>query len=83
MDERKQDMKNQIAKNYILLKSLLTDPFEGQDRLKTSQLLKDFFTIQGITSIPYTGLILLDRKKKGAYTLNFLNGTQRRSGKQS
>ena len=71
MDERKQDMKNQIAKNYILLKSLLTDPFEGQDRLKTSQLLKDFFTIQGITSIPYTGLILLDREKKvfNAYSI--------------
>jgi len=71
MDERKQELKNQIAKDYLLLKSLLTEPFEAQDRSKTSQLLKDFFTIQETTSIPYSGLVLLDKEKKvfNAYSI--------------
>ena len=71
MDERKQELKNQIAKDYLLLKSLLTDPFESNNRLKTSQLLKDFFTIQDTTLIPYTGLVLLDKEKNvlNAYSI--------------
>lgn len=64
IDERKQELENQIAKDYLLLKSLLTSPFEAQDRLRTSQLLKDFFTIQETISSPYTGLVLLDKEKK-------------------
>ena len=64
MDERKHELKNQIAKDYLLLKSLLTEPFEAQDRSKTSQLLKDFFIVQETTLIPYTGLVLLNKEKK-------------------
>ena len=67
MDERKHELKNQLAKDYLLLKSLVTDPFEVEDRTKTSQLLKDFFAIQEATSIPYNGLILLDKAKKVFY----------------
>ncbi len=63
-DERKQELRNQIAKDHLLLKSLLTDPFAAKDQLKTSQLLKDFFTIQEKTSIVCTGLVLLDKEKK-------------------
>ena len=64
MDERKHELKNQIAKDYLLLKSLLTEHFETQNRLKTSKLLKSFFTIQETTLVPYTGLVLLDPEKK-------------------
>lgn len=32
--------------------------------MRTSQLLKDFFTIQETISLPYTGLVLLDKEKK-------------------
>lgn len=64
MDEKKHELKNQIAKDHLLLKSLLTDLFETQDQSRTSQLLKDFFTIQETNLIPYTGLVLLDEEKK-------------------
>jgi len=64
MDERKNELKNQITKDYLLLKSLLTDPLEVQDRTKTSQLLKNFLTAQEGISTPYTGLILLDQEKR-------------------
>jgi len=74
LDERKQQLRNQIAKDYLLLKSLLTEPFEAQDRLKTSQFLKYFFTIQGTTSIPYTGLVLLDKEKKVFNTHSIVSG---------
>jgi PAS domain S-box-containing protein len=64
MDEKKHELKNQITKDYLLLKSLLTDPLELQDRTKTSQLLKNFLTIQQAISLPYNGLILLDQEKR-------------------
>ncbi|MBW1840127.1 MAG: cyclic nucleotide-binding domain-containing protein, partial [Deltaproteobacteria bacterium] len=51
MDERKHELKNQIAKDYLLLKSLLTEHFETRNRLKTSKLLKSFFTIQETTLV--------------------------------
>jgi PAS domain S-box-containing protein len=73
-DERKQELRNQIAKDHLLFKSLLTDPFEAKDQLKTSQLLKDFFTIQEETSVVYTGLVLLDKEKK-VFTAHSITGT--------
>ena len=73
-DERKQELRNQIAKDHLLLKSLLTDPFEAKDQLKTSQLFKNFFTIQDETSIVYTGLVLLDKEKK-VFTAHSITGT--------
>lgn len=64
VDIRKQEMKNQLAKDYLLLKSLLADHFAADNRAKASQLLKDFFDIQDITVMPYTGLVLLNKEKK-------------------
>jgi PAS domain S-box-containing protein len=70
MDVKKQELRNQLAKDYVLLKSLLANHFAAGDRSKTSQLMKEFFDVQENTSIPYTGLILLDENKKvfGAYS---------------
>ena len=56
-------MRKQLAKGYILLKSLLADPFAAEDRSKTSQLMREFFRIQDPTTIPYIGLILLNKDR--------------------
>jgi len=56
-------LRNQLAKDYLLLKSLLADPFAAEDRSKTSQLMREFFRIQDPTTIPYMGLILLNKDK--------------------
>jgi PAS domain S-box-containing protein len=59
----KQTLRNQLAKDYILLKSLLADSFAAGDRSKTSQLMEEFFRIQDPSTIPYIGLILLNKDK--------------------
>jgi len=64
MDIRKQELRNQLAKDYILLKALLVDLFVPNNRSKTDLLLKDFFDIQESTTISYTGLVLLDKEKR-------------------
>ena len=64
MDIRKQELRNQLAKDYILLKALLADLFVPNNRSKTDLLLKDFFDIQESTTISYTGLVLLDKEKR-------------------
>ena len=71
MDVKKQELKNQLAKDYFVLKSLLIDQFRDYNRPKTSQMIKDFITIQETAAIPYTGLVLLDRDKKvfNAYSI--------------
>jgi PAS domain S-box-containing protein len=55
--------RNQLGKDFLLLKSLLMDPFEEKDRSKTSQIMKEFSRIQDTTDIPYDGLLLLDENK--------------------
>jgi hypothetical protein len=63
-DVKKQELRNQLAKDYFFLRSLLTDGFLAGDRLRTSQLMKDFFDIQDTSTVPYTGLVLLDKDKE-------------------
>jgi PAS domain S-box-containing protein len=64
IDIKKQDLRDLLAKDYLLLKSLLTDPFAAGDRSKTSRLMKEFFEIQTAKAMPYNGLVLLDTDKK-------------------
>lgn len=64
IDIKKQDLRDYLAKDYLLLKSLLADPFAAGDRSKTSRLMKDFFEIQTAKTIPYIGLVLLNADKK-------------------
>jgi PAS domain S-box-containing protein len=59
----KQGLRNQLAKDYVLLRSLLADPFAAKDRAKTSQLIGEFFRIQDPSTIPYIGLVLLNKDK--------------------
>jgi PAS domain S-box-containing protein len=63
-DERKRELRNQIAKDYLMLTSLLTNLFEAEDRKNAAHLLEDFFAIQDKASVPYTGVVVLDRDKK-------------------
>jgi hypothetical protein len=56
-------LKNRLSKDYLLLKSMLVNPFEAGDRSKTSQLMKVFLNIQKPDKVPYNGLVLLDKNK--------------------
>ena len=66
------ELKNRLSKDYLLLKSMLANPFETGDRSKTNQLMKDFLDIQKPDNVPYNGLVLLDNNKKvfDAYSKN-------------
>jgi len=56
-------LRNHLAKDYLLLTSLLGDPAGKANRVKIHQVMKKFFTIQKSTALPYTGLVLLDRER--------------------
>jgi len=64
MDQRKQDLRNLLAKDLLLLKSLLAEPFSARDREKTAQIMKEFFQVQETNNYPFDGLLLLDREKR-------------------
>jgi PAS domain S-box-containing protein len=60
---RQIQLRNLLAKDYLLLASLLREPVESDSRLEIHQVMENFFTIQKSTALPYTGLILLDQDK--------------------
>jgi PAS domain S-box-containing protein len=64
MDLRKQELRNLIAKDFLLLKSLLAEPLASGDRQKTRRILEEFFNLPVTKDAPYTGLVLLDREKR-------------------
>lgn len=68
---KQKTLKDQLAKDYLLVKSLLIDSFAKKEREKINQLVKKFFEIQENTGTPYLGLVLLDDEKRvfGAYSL--------------
>jgi len=76
VDERKHGLRNLLAKDYLLLKSLLNDPFSERDRPKTTLAMKNFFKIQESASMPYMGLILLDRDKRVFDAYSTRKGTE-------
>ena len=61
---REQELKNYLAKDFFLLKSLLIEHLRRGSRLQTSQVMANFFQIQQTAAFPYTGLVLLDMNKK-------------------
>ncbi|MCP4666361.1 MAG: cyclic nucleotide-binding domain-containing protein [Deltaproteobacteria bacterium] len=72
VDVNKQELRNSLAKDFLLLQSLLAPPFSAGQRARTSQVMKEFFDVQENTAIPYTGLVLLDKDKKvfDAYSIS-------------
>ena len=71
MDVKKQGLRDGLAKDYLVLKSLLSDHLAACDMLKTTKAMKDFFDIQEKDKLPYTGLVLLgdDKKVFNAYSI--------------
>jgi PAS domain S-box-containing protein len=64
VDIEKQGLRNALAKDYLFLTSLLVDHFKDGDRVKAGEVMADFFALQETTVMPYSGLVLLDKKKK-------------------
>ena len=63
MDFNHLELKNRLSKDYLLLKSMLINPFEAGNRSETNQLMKNFLNIQKPDKVPYNGLVLLDKNK--------------------
>jgi PAS domain S-box-containing protein len=61
---KRNELRNTLAKDYLLLKSLLTDPSTAKDRKKIDGVMGEFFSLQEGTTLPYAGLILLNSEKK-------------------
>ena len=55
------EFRNQLGKDFVLLKSLLADHFITEDSKNTHSLMNEFITIQDISEVPYIGIILLDK----------------------
>jgi PAS domain S-box-containing protein len=72
IDVNRQELRNDLAKDFLSLQSLLAPPFSAGHRSKTSRVMKEFFDVQENTAIPYTGLVLLDKEKKiyDAYSIS-------------
>lgn len=62
--DKKLELRNTMAKDYFLMKSLLHEPFLNQDKEKTSMVMKGFFNTQFNEFIPYLGIILLNSEKR-------------------
>ncbi len=65
MDSSKLELRNLLAKDYLLLRSLLAEHLEQGDRPNTTRILKEFFELQVTKQCPYTGIVLLDGQRKG------------------
>ena len=63
IDVENQELRNQLSKDYLFLKSMLANHFAAGDRSKTHQMMKDFLYINSAAETPYAGLVLLDRNK--------------------
>lgn len=75
IDIKQHALRDQIAKDYLLIKSLLIDSYSKKDREKIHQLMQEFFKVQENTLAPYLGIVLLNENKRvfGAYSLRMDN----------
>jgi hypothetical protein len=60
-------LRDQIAKDYFLLRSLLIDDFQQGNEERITHIMRNFFDAQEAASGPYTGTILLDPRKHVLY----------------
>ncbi len=67
-DLKNQDLRNQLAKDYLLLHSLLSERYSAGKEKETQRLMREFFDIQETRAMPYHGLVLLDNDKKAILT---------------
>jgi hypothetical protein len=64
VSQHRLEFRNLLAKDYMLLASLLARPLSEGDRRQSSRKLKSFFEMQEPGAVPYRGLVLLDKDKK-------------------
>jgi len=64
VDVRKQEFRNELIKDHLLLSSLLLDAFVVGDRARTNQALRKFFELEDAKDSPYTGIVLLGSDKR-------------------
>jgi hypothetical protein len=64
LDEKQHELRNQMAKDYLFLKSMLAEPFQEKGRGKIFEIMKEFFAVQEADTTLYTGLVLLDKNRK-------------------
>jgi hypothetical protein len=62
-DQERRELKNQLAKDYYLLRSMLAPAFAA-GRERTHPLLERFASIQEPDSLPYRGVLLVDGDKR-------------------
>jgi PAS domain S-box-containing protein len=60
---RQNEFSNLMAKDYYLLNSWLAGPLDSQNKEAIRRVMQQFFKIQHMSAIPYTGLVLLDKDK--------------------
>lgn len=60
----KLELRDQIARDCFLLKSLLLNPFSNKNKQQTSRILSEFFSTLTLNHLPYTGILLLNDEKK-------------------
>jgi PAS domain S-box-containing protein len=79
-----QELRDQLAKDYVLLKSLLSEGMKAGDREETSRLLRQALKFEHASTIPYSGVVLLGPDKKvfdayspkmGAETMKMVGAT--------
>lgn len=64
VDIKKQELRVLIAKDWLLMKSLLPDAFISGDRAISRAVFVEFFKMLDPKESPYTGFVLLDREKR-------------------
>jgi PAS domain S-box-containing protein len=61
---KQQALRDQIANDYLLLKSILKEAFASRDREKANQAMSEFFRLQKDALAPYRGVVLLGTDKR-------------------
>jgi PAS domain S-box-containing protein len=64
VDIQKEELRNEMARDYLLLKSLLIQPLDDGKRSEATRIIKEFFDMQPETKTPYKGVVLLDQSKR-------------------
>ncbi len=61
---KQQALRDQIANDYLLLKSILKEAFASRNRDKANQAMSEFFRLQKDALAPYRGVVLLGTDKR-------------------
>ncbi len=79
---QRHELKNVLAKDYLLLGSLLAKPLQAGDVTGMRREMKKFFAVQETAASPYTGLVVLgpDMRVLAAYSPRLGDAAQLAAG---